>query len=65
MSSPPSTAAPPRQSGTEPERRVALLTADAILRNIERGDWRHIVALTRSLLRTATDALRVENGGRS
>lgn len=47
---------------TEAQRRLALLTADAILRHAERGDWDYIVVLARSLLRTAVDARRQLTG---
>ncbi len=47
---------------TEAERSLAILTADAIMRHVERGDWERIQVLARSLLRTANDAIRVTKG---
>lgn len=52
----------PMPDSTEAQRRLALLTADAILRHAERGDWDYILVLARSLLRTAVDAQRNSTG---
>ncbi len=44
---------------TEPLRRLAMLTADAILRHVETGEWHYVEILARSLLRTAIEARAV------
>ena len=45
---------------TDPQRHLILVTSDAIARNTERGDWARIALLGRSIVRTANEALRLE-----
>ncbi len=52
----------PAWTATRAQREMVLLAADAIMRNVDAANWRYVVALARSILRTATDALAVEQG---
>ena len=50
----------PQTADLEHQRQLAVLTADAIFRNADSGDWRHLETLARSLLRTVAAAISIE-----